>query len=869
MPGTTLTTGLTADFGPPDTSRRIFSLFAASGGEPVKIAIFTDGSSTFYTVYRAGAGGWGTAVSFVSSNIFTHATFIGLRVPKGSPSTSTATDVVYVFYGSTSGTTGSIHEIALQFVGPSTVNVITAPTLNPGFYNYQYMDGDFAPALGVWHIALGYSGGVSTPNLMLFGLLDILAVDTLTNTISLGIISQLQSATSWQRIQVQHYTPGGVSTVYVLALGSGGSLYVIPVTVTGTPAYSWNAGLNENFSGVTPDFASFLNQSNGHLIFAVTLYNAMYTSIRSGSNTYSGYYLIADNLSGGGAGSSFVPSFILDGNTGDLYLAFTTFAEQANGEIWLAKRPSGWNWSPAFPLIGRDAGGYTCPSLADTFSSAGSPPAGYSGKMDLLFLEGTNPYTLQWIQEAALTPPQPPTQLTSGPIVVSSLAAVPISWQYNNSDPASIQTTYRAQVGAPASWDSTTVTSAAGSTTVGATLTAGQTYTLTITTGNASGTNSASSSFTPYHAPTVAITGVVGGPNSSGSSIASGATCAYGIVNISFTPTDTDGLSCVYYQQQLLDTDGSTVIATSSKTASAIASGTSFTAADWNWSLGATYINDGAHTYYWRIASWSQATGGQLLAYSAPWPFMPDVILPDPVTAFTVVPAPFTGQTALAWTNPADPNVQSIIVSRRPSGTSAWTQIAAGGTPGNLPTRYQYLQDLNVPQDFMVQTASVFGTISAGAVVSNVTLTPWLGLPIRITDELNPTTQDIAVGLTEASNFESAFLHTLTQNIVETVSPGRQFPTVDRNPISYLTGKGIKFTIQATQSDGTHSLDGWDIVQTLMAMGTNGNKKLFRLWNGFSFEAFVSAPQWNAINVSDYEILYDLVQCGGPIEIVF
>lgn len=898
MAGVTICPGpLTGDPLAQDQAAKVFPLWQTSGGSPTA-AVIGYNSTTGNTEYRVVNQTTGATIAsgtvLASANIFAHGGFCRLRVAEGTNSTSAALDVVCCFYMSSN----HIHEICVQFVAPSTVNVVTASALTTGFgfSLYTFLDGVYDSAHTCWHIVMAYTGSVSTPAVSLLAVTDVLTfstgtLTTVTNSTGsfdgLNVVINLAPASGGLLgMRIHHYVSGSVLSV--VSLTASNQMIINPINILGPGSYNYVQSPAESplVVGGPVDFGSWLNPANGNLTLAPVVPPwANYTSRllvmhRFGPNTYTTPQTVAWNVTGGNPANNGLinPAFAYDLNTQDLYLAFVNYSSQANGEIWLSKRPAGGTWNQPFTLAGNDATGYQYPSVAETFSSAASPPQGDAVNIDLVLVQGTSAPTLQWLTEAAVTPPQTPTVLSPvGATIASSMASIPVSGTYNTANPQDPMGTIRIQCIDPSGpttvYDSGTVSASTVSGTIGATLTAGHTYTLTVTVGDSDGGGTASTtvSFTPYHQPTLAISTVVEGPSSSGATVGSGGTCHSAIVDITVSPTDAESLTMIYYQQILIAADDLTPAFVGPKTACSVGTGGTATLADFQYFTGASpaLVNDGAHTYYLQVRGWWQGTGGQIQAYTANFPFMPLVAVPTAVSGLAVVPNPLTGQTGISWTNPVDATVVGIVASCRVTGTSAWVQLASYGA--SLPTALTHLEPLSVAYDYQVQTVNALGMLSSPQIVSGVTLTEQYGMYGYWFVSVSNPALGFACGMGDLNDMPQSFLTQINQNAVPVVSPGKDLPTMDINPVAYGTMANFKVAVPVSAGDGTHITKGWDVIQTALQISKAGGIVQVRDWMGNFQYGKITAPQWNPLDNANFNLLFAWTQLyySGPSHVAF
>lgn len=876
----------------PDQSPHVF---AFTDGYEVAIYGRSSIADSYYAVYNGSA--WNSTP-----------TSLGTAFPAALSTANVALcqvgNTVYSLYS-----TGSVLSLRSFIWNPSTHSATTANVSSvSGTYSSDAVALVWDSTHSCFYAALGNASSGAVTLLTL----DTSATILHTQTVN-GYFTTPSGASACYGSYSLSFAQNGQSASTIVLVGNTGKLLPITTgtggTITPTAMETWGPS-----SGIIGIDTAYNSSGAIDIVYSriVSTQNSLATIQRTGTATYSSITTIDSNTgtsTSGALAPAIAFSISANASTGDLWVFYTSTANQANGEVYLAKRTSG-TWATGYATAGGDSNGYKRPSCVGSFTSSGC---------DVIYAYGNyaagsgTAYAVYAARQLNAATPNTPTGLT--PTGTTGLTASPpvpsLAWTYSNTIATDTQGAYELVVTRTADshvmWDSGKVTSSAASgITYGGTsntgdanyvaptnLSYGVQYQWSVrvwdSVGNTNSSYSTALTFTPQQSPQCSITGVAsptGGTASPGSAastlasataanatsltvqsgkgasftvgqkVASGVTPTIDLVTIGGISGDTltvtamthahsstdpvvqagntlsgvasptfditvevqqaSGNSITQYTASLYDATGTTRIATTGTVTlgTSVSPGSTFTITDWAPSGLAN-----STTYLLQVTVTDGTTS--LTGTSAQWSLTTSYTAPSAPTGIECLANSTTGTVTLAWTNPG--SITSTNVYWRQNGTSTWTLVASG----TLRTSIILFPPLNVAYDYAVEAVNGYSVTSAKTTVLNQTLGLKYGAyGVWLNDITAPTTYSVALGGVE--DWQSASLFDHVEDAVSYVPAGRPAPITSYGVTDYWTAVQRKYFVPASDTDGTTTTLGADVIAMAKTMNRNHRPVLYR-----------------------------------------
>lgn len=606
-----------------------------------------------------------------------------------------AGDVLHLWYDNPTGS------VIYHTIYPYNSTTNTFPSIS----NYAYIVGSNPTMIDVdfdgtnWYVAVGSrSTGLSPLTLKV-----CIVVDAFPAFISQIIDTQYQFSTI-RNLQARYNSGSGFLYVSFFDVSTL-SLVLLPIVV-GTSSLTWYPANIESlytFSDSNVEF-SFVVELDGTLTYVISFDNLLYSMRRTAIRTHGPLVPLNQHIV-----SNLAPRLFLD--SADLYVAFTSDINQANGEVYLLKRTGG-SWLPAAVLAGGDSAGYLYPEWGDALGSF------------MYQLANGDLYYGIWNRNAAPAAPTPISPIGN----VAGLTPT-LRWRSNLGSPTDPIKSFQVQIdditgGGSTIYDSGEVVGPTGSLVYPGTpsLAYNNHYQWRVRekdsqSAGGSGTwgpYSTSVDFYPRRGATIVITSITSG----GTTYTSfPATIGAQDIQSDFSWTQADSDSTNDYKYRLYAADDVTILGETSFNAIGppLASGGTQVGIDW---ITPLLTNGG--TFHFSVLAVDSVSG--VVSESAHVQLSVVFTPPAAPDTFTATPHPDSGWIDLSWHNPSG-SVETILewlpytetgvaqswIRLNPAGT-LWTSCR---TPNQAPT---------LRGDYRVSVKNTLGIQGLYATLTNVVL---------------------------------------------------------------------------------------------------------------------------------------------------
>lgn len=791
-------------------------LFAMSDG--TRLAVWQGANGVVYAI-RSTGGVWAApvAIAGVSGNL--NAYGLGQNG-----------NVVSLFGNTLSG--GSVAQIKLSYAaGAVTVSATSYSGINDYLASIDVL---YNTTLSSWIIA-GISSGTSR--------VEIVQVNESSGTV--GQIVTLNGISGAPRVHLTSSGPAS-NVLYLSYQQSGASLFVAPVTISGT---TLSLGTPEAaYPGCTDYSAEIDASGNLDLVVLDERTNGLHSIVavkRLGVNSYSSPITLYGNTQG-----ATPPVTNYDSPSGNLTVYVQSLANQSNGELLSIQRTGG-TWGAAQTTIGGDALGYGSPS-ANRYT--------VSGTSEYLYLSGTTTVALNYNGAANGSTPTVPVPVSPSGNIAGLLPN--FLWNSANPTPSDLPVAREILVqrvsDSVTMWDTGRITTGDNHSIIYSTTATGLAYGIQYrwqarewdTVLNSPSAYSTAMSFTPQSPPVETITGVT----NNGVVVASGGDIATTTIAVTTSHTQSGGNSAAQVNLVFLADDGVTVLGQTGFTAlsPAITSGASFTITSDLSNGGTVALANG--TYYRVRVDVIDSTG--LTASSGTFRLHTAWTPPAPVTGLSALPNPVTGTVRLSWQIPTGTTALKVYTRRSPlpgHTPEPWIPFQGVGLVSRLTVYPLLLTKI----DYAVQTFNAQGVNGALEILPSVILHLLFGRSYTawITNTVNPSTS-VPVGLANDAGSASTWQHVTAP--ISSIFEGHTSPTTDYLPTSYYTAIGRKYLVFALDTDNSTSL-AWRDVRAALTTMDGGNLVLYRDMDNHAYICTLTNFVEGQADAVSYNVSFDLI----------